>query len=120
MYLLSLNYIQIRVSGSGAWIALLRYKCCYRQAFHLSFLPRSIRCISSCSGTLSPMNPLIAEFQIPVTNVLENMHVISDSQLMVATVDRSIHNIPLSSSFQCEMNHALSIDHVRIHFSRRK
>ena len=36
------------------------------------------------SGTLSPMQPLIAEFQIPVGNVLENMHVISDSQVGVA------------------------------------
>ena len=50
------------------------------------------------------MNPLISEFQIPISNVLENMHVISDSQLMVVTVDRSIHNIPLSSSYQFDFS----------------
>ena len=59
-----------------------------------------------CRGTLSPMNPLISEFQIPIANVLENMHVISDSQLMVVTVDRSIRNIPLSSSYQCDLKNA--------------
>ena len=52
------------------------------------------------------MNPLISEFQIPIANVLENMHVISDSQLMVVTVDRSIRNIPLSSSYQCDLKNA--------------
>lgn len=55
-----------------------------------------------CRGTLSPMRPLISEFQIPISYVLENMHVISDSQLMVVTVDRSTHNIPLSSSYQSD------------------
>ena len=34
-------------------------------------------------GTLSPMNPLISEFQIPIENVLENMHVIGSSQVGV-------------------------------------
>ena len=29
------------------------------------------------------MNPLISEFQIPIENVLENMHVISSSQVGV-------------------------------------
>ncbi|CBK24771.2 uncharacterized protein [Blastocystis hominis] len=53
------------------------------------------------------MNPLISEFQIPISNVLENMHVINDSQLMVVTVDRSIHNIPLSSSYQARQNSIL-------------
>lgn len=32
-------------------------------------------------GTLSPMGPLISEFQLPITHVLENMHVISDTQV---------------------------------------
>lgn len=48
------------------------------------------------------MRPLISEFQIPISYVLENMHVISDSQLMVVTVDRSTRNIPLSSSYQSD------------------
>ena len=39
-------------------------------------------CVSD-RGTLSPMRPLISEFQIPIENVLENMHVISSSQVRV-------------------------------------
>ena len=32
-------------------------------------------------GTLSPMGPLITEFQLPIAHILENMHVIEDSQV---------------------------------------
>lgn len=32
-------------------------------------------------GTLSPMGPLINEFQIPITYQLENMHVIDSTQV---------------------------------------
>lgn len=34
-----------------------------------------------CRGTLSPMNPLIYEFQIPISHQLENLHVITNSQV---------------------------------------
>ena len=90
--------------------------------FHTHFhIVDFMRLIDSCRGTLSPMNPLISEFQIPISNVLENMHVISDSQLMVVTVDRSIHNIPLSSSYQFDFSFLYeTTERDRTRFSKKK
>lgn len=36
-----------------------------------------------CRGTLAPMTPLVNEFQIPIQYMLENMHVISESQVCI-------------------------------------
>lgn len=50
---------------------------CFKHHFHI--VRRVIW--SLLRGTLSPMAPLINEFQLPIAHILENMHVITDSQV---------------------------------------
>lgn len=59
-----------------------------------------VRSVIVTSGTLSPINALKEDFQIPFPIVLQNPHIISNHQIVVSALSQGITGISLNSSFE--------------------
>lgn len=71
--------VGILVYGLFHWNEESPVDGCFEHPFHIVMT----EAVNNRRGTLSPMEPLINEFQLPIAHILENMHVITDSQVCV-------------------------------------
>ncbi|RNA23419.1 Regulator of telomere elongation helicase [Brachionus plicatilis] len=62
-------------------------------------LSEGARCIILTSGTLSPISTFKDEMKIPFDVVLENPHIIKESQIKVLSVNKGPDNVVLSSKY---------------------
>eukprot|EP00158_Paraphelidium_tribonemae_P007203 Partr_v1_DN28152_c0_g1_i2_m55324 putative helicase 1 len=63
-------------------------------------MEKGCRSVILTSGTLSPLNSFAAEMNLPFHHVVENPHVIHDSQIFVGVVPRGPSGHVLNSSFK--------------------
>lgn len=78
----------------------LNYWCFHSSvALHDLMLP-GIRTTILASGTLSPLSSFAHEMGVPFQNRIENPHVISNDQVMIAVIPKGPNNYRLSSSYE--------------------
>ncbi|XP_055389543.1 regulator of telomere elongation helicase 1 homolog [Condylostylus longicornis] len=74
---------------------------CFNPGFGMHYLLNSqVRSIILTSGTLAPLKPLIAELGIPISNSLENPHIIKPSQIFVKVVSNGPDREKLISNYE--------------------
>ena len=61
---------------------------------------RGVHSIILTSGTLSPLGPMIDELGINFPVLLENPHIIKDTQVFVGVIPFGPDGTPLNSSYQ--------------------
>lgn len=71
-------------------------------------LAEGARCIILTSGTLSPISTFKDEMKIPFDIILENPHIIKESQIKVLSLSKGPNNVVLSSKF----NNRDSVDYL--------
>lgn len=63
-------------------------------------LQKNIRCLILTSGTLSPLQALAAEMEIPFPVQLSNPHIIQKTQVCVKIVSHGVGNELLDSCYK--------------------
>ncbi|TMW51728.1 hypothetical protein DOY81_003220 [Sarcophaga bullata] len=74
---------------------------CFNPGFGMEqLLNTKVRSVILTSGTLAPLKPLIAELAIPITQTLENPHIVKSSQVYVRIIGSGPDREQLISNYQ--------------------
>ena len=76
------------------------YWCFHSSVALQDLMLPGIRTTILASGTLSPLSSFAHEMGIPFLNRIENPHVISNDQVMIAVIPKGPNNCRLSSSYE--------------------
>lgn len=94
---------------------------CFSPGFGMyQLLGKNVRSIILTSGTLAPLKPLISELGIPVSERLENPHIVSKSQICVKVVSCGPDREPLCSNYENRDNpkYVASLGRTILSFAR--